>query len=67
MLPCYREGVSSSLDDFYNEMSELVVQADLSGWDRVWISEDHFHYYGGAAPIRQFSFRPGRARPKISD
>lgn len=50
MLPCFREGVSPSLADFYDEMSELVVKADRSGWDRVWISEHHFHYYGGATP-----------------
>ncbi len=50
MLPCYREGVSSSLTAFYDEMSQLVVTADQTGWDRVWISEHHFHYYGGGAP-----------------
>ncbi len=50
MLPCFREGVAPSLADFYNEMSELVAVADKTGWDRVWISEHHFHYYGGASP-----------------
>ena len=50
MLPCFREGVAPSLADFYDEMSELVVRADQTEWDRVWISEHHFHYYGGTAP-----------------
>lgn len=50
MLPCFREGVSPSLAQFYDELSELVIQADQTGWDRVWISEHHFHYYGGASP-----------------
>jgi alkanesulfonate monooxygenase SsuD/methylene tetrahydromethanopterin reductase-like flavin-dependent oxidoreductase (luciferase family) len=31
-------------------MSELVAVADATGWDRLWISEHHFHYYGGASP-----------------
>ena len=50
MLPCFREGVAPSLADFYDEMSELVAVADATGWDRLWISEHHFHYYGGASP-----------------
>ncbi len=50
MLPCFREGVAPSLADFYNDMSELVAVADNTGWARVWISEHHFHYYGGASP-----------------
>ncbi len=50
MLPCFREGVSGSLADFYDEMSELVAVADDTGWDHIWVSEHHFHYYGGATP-----------------
>ena len=50
MLPCFREGVAPSLADFYDEMSELVAVADNTGWARLWISEHHFHYYGGASP-----------------
>ena len=50
MLPCFREGVAPSLADFYDEMSELVAVADETGWARIWISEHHFHYYGGASP-----------------
>jgi natural product biosynthesis luciferase-like monooxygenase protein len=42
--------VAPSLARFYDEMSELVRLADRSGWDRAWISEHHFHYYGGATP-----------------
>ena len=50
MLPCYRPAVAPSLHAFYAELSEAVQLADRTGWDRVWCSEHHFHYYGGAVP-----------------
>jgi hypothetical protein len=50
MLPCYREGVAPSMAQFYEELIEVVKLADATGWDRVWQSEHHFHYYGGAVP-----------------
>jgi natural product biosynthesis luciferase-like monooxygenase protein len=50
ILPCYRPGVSRSLERFYDELAEAVRYADATGWDRVWVSEHHFHYYGGASP-----------------
>ena len=50
VLPCYRPGIAPSLHQFYEELSEAVRLADRTGWDRVWVSEHHFHYYGGASP-----------------
>ena len=50
MLPCFRAGVAPSLAQFYEELAELVRYADTTGWDRAWLSEHHFHYYGGASP-----------------
>ena len=50
MLPCYRPGIAASLGTFYDELTAVVKLADATGWDRVWLSEHHFHYYGGAVP-----------------
>ncbi len=50
MLPCYRAAVAPSLAEYYRQLSEAVRLADRTGWDRVWCSEHHFHYYGGAVP-----------------
>ncbi len=50
LLPCYREGVAPTIGQFYEELTEMVRLADRSGWDRAWLSEHHFHYYGGASP-----------------
>jgi natural product biosynthesis luciferase-like monooxygenase protein len=50
VLPCWRPGISPTLARFYDELIEMVVLADRTGWDRVWLSEHHFHYYGGASP-----------------
>lgn len=50
VLPCYREGVSRDLACFYEEIDEAVRFADEAGWARAWVSEHHFHYYGGACP-----------------
>ena len=49
-LPTYREGFSQSLPAFYSELTEAVRVADRLGWQRVLVSEHHFHYYGGAVP-----------------
>lgn len=50
ILPCYRPGIAPTLHQFYEELSETVRLADRTGWDRAWVSEHHFHYYGGASP-----------------
>ncbi len=50
ILPCYRQGVAPSVGHFYEELTEMVRFADRNGWDRAWLSEHHFHYYGGASP-----------------
>ena len=50
ILPCYRAGVAPTLGQFYEELTEMVRLADATGWDRAWLSEHHFHYYGGASP-----------------
>ena len=50
VLPCYRQGVAPTLGQFYEELTEMVRLADATGWDRAWLSEHHFHYYGGASP-----------------
>jgi alkanesulfonate monooxygenase SsuD/methylene tetrahydromethanopterin reductase-like flavin-dependent oxidoreductase (luciferase family) len=50
ILPCYRPELAPSLGEFYEELAETVRYADGAGWDRVWLSEHHFHYYGGACP-----------------
>ncbi len=50
VLPCYRAGVAPSFAQFYEELTDMVRFADTTGWDRAWLSEHHFHYYGGAAP-----------------
>lgn len=49
-LPTYRAGFASSLNAFYEELSESVRLADRLGWARVMTTEHHFHYYGGAVP-----------------
>lgn len=49
-LPTYRDGFSSSLNAFYEEITESVKLADRLGWARVLTTEHHFHYYGGAVP-----------------
>lgn len=49
-LPTYRPGFASSLNAFYEELSESVRLADHLGWARAMTSEHHFHYYGGAVP-----------------
>jgi natural product biosynthesis luciferase-like monooxygenase protein len=49
-LPTYREGFSQNLPTFYSELTEAVRIADRLGWERVLVSEHHFHYYGGAVP-----------------
>ncbi len=50
MLPCFRDGVAPTLAQFYEELAEVVRFADATGWDRAWLSEHHFHYYGGVSP-----------------
>lgn len=50
LLPCYREGLAPSLAHFYEELIDAAKFADETGWERVWVSEHHFHYYGGASP-----------------
>jgi len=50
LLPCFREGLAPSLAAFYEELIETTQLADRTGWERVWVSEHHFHYYGGASP-----------------
>lgn len=49
-LPCYRDAVAPTLGAFYDELTEAARLADQSGWARIWQSEHHFHYYGGAVP-----------------
>lgn len=49
-LPCYRDGFSASQAAFYDEIVDTAVVADRLGWDKLWCSEHHFHYYGGAVP-----------------
>jgi len=50
VLPCWRPGIAPTLARFYDELIEMVALADRTGWTRVWLSEHHFHYYGGASP-----------------
>lgn len=47
-LPTYRPGFSTSLNEFYREITQNVVSADRHGWARAMTTEHHFHYYGGA-------------------
>jgi len=49
-LPCYRPGFAASWVAFYAEMLEQAALADRAGWERIYVSEHHFHYYGGAVP-----------------
>ena len=49
-LPCYRESFSASQSAFLEEIIDAAVVADRLGWDKLWCSEHHFHYYGGAVP-----------------
>jgi len=49
-LPTYRDGFTTSLTDFYEELIGSVKLADKLGWSRVLTTEHHFHYYGGAVP-----------------
>jgi natural product biosynthesis luciferase-like monooxygenase protein len=50
LLPCYRDGFSASWDAFYDEILADATFADQAGWTRAYVSEHHFHYYGGAVP-----------------
>src|ERR1700722_2409141 len=49
-LPCYRPGFGPSWGAFYADMIAQARFADEAGWSRVYVSEHHFHYYGGAVP-----------------
>jgi natural product biosynthesis luciferase-like monooxygenase protein len=49
-LPTYRDGFSTSLHTFFEELTESVRLADRLGWARAMTTEHHFHYYGGAVP-----------------
>ena len=49
-LPCYRPGFGPSQGAFYADMVAQARFADEAGWSRLYVSEHHFHYYGGAVP-----------------
>lgn len=49
-LPCYRPGFAASWAAFYGDMIEQAALVDRAGWERIYVSEHHFHYYGGAVP-----------------
>jgi natural product biosynthesis luciferase-like monooxygenase protein len=49
-LPCYRPGFGPSQSAFYADMIAQARFADQAGWSRVYVSEHHFHYYGGSVP-----------------
>ena len=71
LLPCYREGISPTLAHFYEELIDAAKFADETGWERVWCSEHHFHYYGGASPSPAMSLlamaRESLAANSLSD
>ncbi len=49
-LPTWRSGYGVSLTDYYEQLTETVRLVDSLGWARIFTTEHHFHYYGGAVP-----------------
>jgi natural product biosynthesis luciferase-like monooxygenase protein len=49
-LPTYVPQLDGSGQDFYRKMLEQIVEMDRLGFDDVWMTEHHFHVYGGLVP-----------------
>jgi natural product biosynthesis luciferase-like monooxygenase protein len=46
-LPTYVPELDGSGQDFYRKMIEQMAELDRVGFDDVWVTEHHFHVYGG--------------------
>ncbi len=46
-LPTYVPRLDGSGVDFYRKMIEQMIELDRLGYDDVWVTEHHFHVYGG--------------------
>ena len=49
-LPTYVPELDGSYGEFYGRMLEQISLAEQLGYDSVWLTEHHFHPYGGALP-----------------
>ena len=49
-LPTYLPEVDGAFATFYGRMLDQIALADELGYDSVWLTEHHFHPYGGTIP-----------------
>lgn len=49
-IPTYVPELDGPAAVFYNRMLEQIARADELGYEGVWITEHHFHEYGGMLP-----------------
>ncbi|HSF32726.1 MAG TPA: LLM class flavin-dependent oxidoreductase [Candidatus Tectomicrobia bacterium] len=49
-LPTYVPELDGSASEFYRRMFEQMELLDHLGFDQVWVTEHHFHEYGGTVP-----------------
>lgn len=49
-LPTYIPTLDGSASEFYRRMFEQMTLLDQVGFHQVWVTEHHFHEYGGTIP-----------------
>jgi len=49
-LPTYVPALDGPVSEFYHRMLEQIELLDHLGFDDVWMTEHHFHEYGGTVP-----------------
>jgi natural product biosynthesis luciferase-like monooxygenase protein len=49
-LPTYIPELDGTAPEFYRRMFEQMVLLDQVGFHQVWVTEHHFHEYGGTIP-----------------
>lgn len=49
-LPTYVAQLDGTFAEFYRRMFEQFEELDALGFDDVWVTEHHFHEYGGSIP-----------------
>jgi len=49
-LPTYMPEQDGPPDVYYNSLFEQIELLDELGYDHVWVTEHHFHHYGGMIP-----------------
>ena len=49
-LPTYVPALDGPVAEFYRRMFQQIEVLDALGYDDVWMTEHHFHEYGGTVP-----------------